>query len=206
MPIMARIRLAWIAFTKLQTAIFGTRRVPLESRKIAYISRLLSLLLYGSECWVVNAENLRLLQQFHRKCIRIMCRVARRHTRKHCISTDEPRNAERCQLQLQSCWQPCAAAHAVALALRLLSRFPVNGTPETRLHPRLCGVPPAYLDRSCSWSAAVRWICLRPARTLCTGAFVSCAHRDHCLHTPYTCSSAYCVRKDCCLHNAYTGI
>jgi hypothetical protein len=51
--IMARIRLARIAFTKLQKAIFGTRRVALESKKIAsaYESLVLSLLLYGSECW-----------------------------------------------------------------------------------------------------------------------------------------------------------
>ncbi len=55
---MARIRLARIACTKLQKAmIFGTRRVALESKKIAYESLVLSLLLYGSECWVVNAEN-----------------------------------------------------------------------------------------------------------------------------------------------------
>ena len=87
--IMARIRLARIAFTKLQKAIFGTRRVALESKKIAYESLVLSLLLYGAECWVVSAENMRLLQRFHRKCIRIMCRVTRHHTRKHHISTEE---------------------------------------------------------------------------------------------------------------------
>ncbi len=65
----ARIRLARIAFTKLQKAIFGTRRVALESKKIAYESLVLSLLLYGSECWVVNAESMRLLLRFHRKRI-----------------------------------------------------------------------------------------------------------------------------------------
>jgi hypothetical protein len=48
--IMARIRLARIAFTKLQKAIFGTRRVALESKIIAYEPLVLSLLL---ECWVV---------------------------------------------------------------------------------------------------------------------------------------------------------
>ncbi len=32
--IMARIRLARIALTKLQKAIFGTRRVALESKKV----------------------------------------------------------------------------------------------------------------------------------------------------------------------------
>ncbi len=72
----ARIRLARVAFTKLQKAIFGTRRVALESKKIAYEALVLSLLLYGSECWVVSAENMRLLQRFHMKCIRIMCRVS----------------------------------------------------------------------------------------------------------------------------------
>jgi hypothetical protein len=86
--IMARIRLARIAFTNLQKAVFGTRRVALESKKITYESLVLSLLLYGSECWVVTAENMRLLQRFHRKCIRIMCRVTRHHTRKHRISTE----------------------------------------------------------------------------------------------------------------------
>jgi hypothetical protein len=85
MPV-ARIRLARIAFTKLQKATFGTRRVALESKKIAYESPVLSLLSYGSECWVVRAENMRLLQRFQGKCIRIMCRVTRHHTRKHHIS------------------------------------------------------------------------------------------------------------------------
>jgi hypothetical protein len=68
--IMARIRLARIAFTKLQNAIFG-RRVALESKKIAYESLVLPLLLYGSERWVVAAENIRLIQRFQRRCIRI---------------------------------------------------------------------------------------------------------------------------------------
>jgi hypothetical protein len=90
------LKLVSSAFTKLQLekAIFGTRRrgVALEAtKKIAYELLVLSLLLYGSarECWVVSAENMRLLQRFHRKCIRIMCRVTRHHTRKHRISTEE---------------------------------------------------------------------------------------------------------------------
>jgi hypothetical protein len=98
---MARIRLARIAFTKLQKAIFKkkfgtvTRRVALESKKIADESLVLSLLLYGSECWVVNAENMGLLQRFRRRCIRIMCRVTRHHTRKHHISeSTEPEELE----------------------------------------------------------------------------------------------------------------
>ena len=63
--IRARITLARIAFTKLklEKAVFGTRRVALEPKKIAYESLILAL--YGSE-WVVNAEDPTL-----RKCIRI---------------------------------------------------------------------------------------------------------------------------------------
>jgi hypothetical protein len=82
--IMARIRLlvARIAFTKLQKSIFGTRRVALESNtsKIAFESLVLLLLLCRSECWVVTAGNMRILQRFHRRCVRIMCRVTRHHT------------------------------------------------------------------------------------------------------------------------------
>ncbi len=63
MTIMARIRLARIAsVNKLQKAIFGTRRVALESKKIAYEPLVLSLLLYGSECWVVYLLQLEVLR------------------------------------------------------------------------------------------------------------------------------------------------
>ena len=57
--IMARIRLAriMIALTKPQKAIFGTRRVALESKKTAYESLVpvLSLLLCGSMMMARNA-------------------------------------------------------------------------------------------------------------------------------------------------------
>ncbi len=69
-----RIRLARMALTEPQQAIFGTRRVALESNEAACESEslrvALSLLLYGSECcqpeWAVAAENMRrLLQRFY---------------------------------------------------------------------------------------------------------------------------------------------
>jgi hypothetical protein len=44
MTIMARIRLVRIALTKLPQAFCGTRRVALESKKIAHESLVLSLL------------------------------------------------------------------------------------------------------------------------------------------------------------------
>ncbi len=53
--IMARIRLARIALTKLQKAmIFGTRRVALESKKVAYESLVLRL---SQPRWFCMARN-----------------------------------------------------------------------------------------------------------------------------------------------------
>jgi hypothetical protein len=51
--ITARIRLARIAFTKLQEAIFGTRRVALESKKIAYesLARALAAFVWLGAVW-----------------------------------------------------------------------------------------------------------------------------------------------------------
>jgi hypothetical protein len=46
-----------IAFTKLRRAVVGTRPAALEPKKIAYEILILSLLLGGFECWVVNAES-----------------------------------------------------------------------------------------------------------------------------------------------------
>ncbi len=88
--IMARIRLARIALTKLQKAIFGTRPVALESKKIASsrVTRALDAFVWLGMLGC-SAENMRLLQRFHRRRIRIMCRVTGHHTRKHLISTEE---------------------------------------------------------------------------------------------------------------------
>ena len=45
--------------------------------------------LYGSECWIVTAENLRLLESLHRKNVRIMNRVTLKHNESHHISAEE---------------------------------------------------------------------------------------------------------------------
>ena len=45
--------------------------------------------LYGSECWIVTAEHLRLLESFHRTNVRIMNRVVLLHSAAHHISAEE---------------------------------------------------------------------------------------------------------------------
>ena len=48
---------------------------------------ILSILLYGSECWCLTEKLFRQLRNFHARCVRAMCRVNRMHTREHHIST-----------------------------------------------------------------------------------------------------------------------
>jgi hypothetical protein len=49
----------------MHEATFGTGRVALESKKVAFESPVLSLrvVLYGSECWGFTVKNMRLLQR-----------------------------------------------------------------------------------------------------------------------------------------------
>ena len=49
----------------------------------------LSILLYGSECWCLTAANLHQLTVFHRTCVRKMNRVNLYHTWQHHISAEE---------------------------------------------------------------------------------------------------------------------
>jgi hypothetical protein len=106
--IMARIRLARIAFTKLQkaTSIFGTRRVAaaLESESKQTASKLRvapsrardrCFCMARNEHWVVSAGNMRLLRRFHRKCINsdpvqgTSLAIPVTLVRKHHLSTEE---------------------------------------------------------------------------------------------------------------------
>ena len=47
------------------------------------------LLLYGAESWSTTEEMLRRLRVFHARCVRAMCRVSRKHTWSHRLSTGE---------------------------------------------------------------------------------------------------------------------
>ena len=84
--IMDIIILARIAFTS--NGHFrdeaGFTRIREDCLRIAHtLASTVRLVMLACRC-----ENLSLLQRFHRKCVRIMCRVTRRHTQKHRISTD----------------------------------------------------------------------------------------------------------------------
>jgi hypothetical protein len=50
---------------------------------------LLSILLYGSECWCLTKKLFRRLRAFHRRCVRTMSHITMHHTIKHNIKTTD---------------------------------------------------------------------------------------------------------------------
>ena len=84
-----RIKAAGNAFGALRKCIFASVYISFDTKKVVYTALILSILLYGSESWCLTEKLFRLLRLFHHRCIRAMCRVTRRHTHEHHISTAE---------------------------------------------------------------------------------------------------------------------
>ena len=82
----ARITAASRAFGALSKCVFKSRSISLSAKRAAYVALVLSILLYGSECWCLTATLWRKLRTFHRSCTRAMCRINRWHTWKCRIS------------------------------------------------------------------------------------------------------------------------
>ena len=82
-----RIDKAGNAFGALRDCLFSSTRVTYAAKRLVYNLLILSILLYGSESWCLTETLYRQLRNFHARCVRAMCRVTRRHTRTHRIST-----------------------------------------------------------------------------------------------------------------------
>ena len=52
-----------------------------------YEALILSILLYGCECWCMTEVLRQRLRVFHAQCLRAMCRVTRKHTWEHHITS-----------------------------------------------------------------------------------------------------------------------
>ena len=75
-----RIKSATAIFGALSTSIFKNKDLsPLVKGRI-YVTLVLSVLLYGSECWGLREDLFDLLNSFHNRCIRTMCRITIAHT------------------------------------------------------------------------------------------------------------------------------
>ena len=89
LAVTSRIRAASQAFGALRGCLFSSTFVTSAAKRAVYESLVLSVLLYGSECWSLTEELLQRLRVFHAQCLRGMCRVTRKHTWEHHISTQE---------------------------------------------------------------------------------------------------------------------
>jgi hypothetical protein len=72
----SRISAASKAFGALKKQFFNVRGVETRAKKHAYEALVLSLLFYGSECWVLSEHIKHKILMFHRRCIRFMCGIS----------------------------------------------------------------------------------------------------------------------------------
>ena len=55
------------------------KRLNPKVKGSVYVSLVISIVLYGSECWTMTKGLLQKLETFHNKCVRRICRVTTRH-------------------------------------------------------------------------------------------------------------------------------
>ena len=83
----SRIESAGKAFGALRGCIFSSTHINVAAKRAVYEVLILAILLYGAESWSVTEAMLQRLRVFHARCVRSMCRVSRKHTWDHRLST-----------------------------------------------------------------------------------------------------------------------
>ena len=86
-----RIEKAGAAFGALRKPLFSSTSVTHQAKCMVYVALILAILLYGAESWCLTEQFYKRLRNFHARCIRVMCRVNRRHTFEQHISNAELR-------------------------------------------------------------------------------------------------------------------
>ena len=86
-----RIEKAGAAFGALRKPLFSSTSVTYQAKCMVYVILILSILLYGAESWCLTEQLYKRLRNFHARCVRVMCRVNRRHTYEQRISSAELR-------------------------------------------------------------------------------------------------------------------
>jgi hypothetical protein len=67
-----RIELASKAFGMIQKYVFAEKQVSYLIKHKIYVAAILSILLYGSDCWYMRMDLFHKLQKFHHRCMRII--------------------------------------------------------------------------------------------------------------------------------------
>ena len=83
----SRIVAAGKAFGALRACLFSSTHINAQAKAMVFVTLILGILLYGAESWRLTERVKQRLRVFHARCVRGMCRVSRKHTWKHNIST-----------------------------------------------------------------------------------------------------------------------
>ena len=73
----SRLEAASKAFGALRRCVLSSTAVPLEAKRAVYERLVLSIGLFGCECWCLTEVLWRRLRCFHAQCLRAMCHVTR---------------------------------------------------------------------------------------------------------------------------------
>ena len=144
----SRIASAGKAFGALRGCLFSSTHINTAAKRAVYESLILNILFYGAETWSVTEIMRQQLRVFHAQCVRGMCRVSRKHTWQHRISTaalEKRLGVDSIDIYLsrrQLRW----AGHVSRMdyAQRLPRRMLSSWVP----HPRTRGAPPMTYGRS----------------------------------------------------------
>jgi len=80
LDVSSRIESAAKAFGTLRKYLFASNSVLASAKRVVYVAVILSVLLYGYECWSLIGKAISRLRVFHSQCVRTMCRVTRKQT------------------------------------------------------------------------------------------------------------------------------
>ena len=84
-----RIESAGKAFGALRRSVFRSVSVTPAAKRAVYERLVLAIALFVCECWCLTEVLWRRLRCFHAQCLRAMCRISRKHTWEHHVSTQE---------------------------------------------------------------------------------------------------------------------
>ena len=79
------------AFGALRSAVFKDRHLNTTTKRIVYQACVLSVLLYGSECWMLLRKHHKRLNAFHHRCIRTILGITSQQQRELHITSEMTR-------------------------------------------------------------------------------------------------------------------
>ena len=118
-----RLASASKAFGALRKAVFKDRNLNITTKRQVYQACVLSVLLYGSECWVPLRRHLKRLNAFHHRCIRTVLGITSRQQWEQHITSQMTRQQ----------WGDAETAAAKVVKRRLEWLGHVARMPEHRL-------------------------------------------------------------------------